>query len=152
MAMAIPMYSAVSSGDDYVVTFGNDVDAVYYEEDGEIVSVTPNDSGNFELTIEGTSTSAARLQRRAFTKSNGVWVNNDFIIGGGNNVTVFFVINGTEYSFEVRNLNQPNPNIAFKPSVPLESDFSNDTSLNFYTKEIPHIGALRTGTENGGTL
>ncbi|MBE1299966.1 MAG: tandem-95 repeat protein [Alteromonadaceae bacterium] len=139
--------SAVTSGSDYVLSFGNDVESVYYLEDGETVSVTANDSGSFEITVGSTAT----VNRLVPLKKNGtgVWVQDDFRIDGANTVEIFYTVNGIEYSFTITNLDQPNANIAFGPPTTLSSDFSGNNSFEFYTKYKPFAGALRTGVENG---
>lgn len=137
--------SASSDGNDYTVTFGDDVDAVYYEEDDSYVSVSANDEGVFELTIEGTSTSDKQRKHYGGIKSSTA---RDFVLPSTTN-TVFYTIDGIEYSFTVSGVNNGNANVAFGPPQPLNTDFSGTDSHDFYLRQQSFTGPLRFGVENG---
>lgn len=150
--------STTRSGNNYVVTFGNDVDSVYYQENNETVSVSTNDSGVFEITIQSTANnvnsdpgSKGEIiidNRDAKQSQRGVWTLDDFILGGANSVEVFFTIAGMEYSLRVSNLDQPNANVAFPPPTQLDTTFSG-TEFDFFLKDEAFRGPLRTGAFNG---
>ncbi|BDX07569.1 Ig-like domain-containing protein [Planctobacterium marinum] len=137
--------SASTDGTDYTVTFGDNVDAVYYEEDGSYVSVSANDDGSYELTIEGSNTSGKQA-----TKLGGIKMqaNRDFVLPSSTN-TVFYTIDGVEYSFTVSNLDQPNANVAFGPPTQLNNSFEGVSSHDFYVRQVTFSGPLRFGVENG---
>lgn len=137
--------TASADGNDYTVTFGEDVDAVYYQEDGSFVSVAANDEGVFELTIEGTSTSDKSAKQFGGIKSSAP---RDFVLPATIN-TVYYTINGIEYSFTVSNLNNGNANVAFGPPASLNDDFIGIDSHDFYVRQQSFTGPLRLGVENG---
>lgn len=147
--------SATTSGNNYVVTFGSDVDSVYYQENGETVSVSTNDSGVYEITVQSNPSPKPDKKDiiirdvKSGTGVKGVWTTNDFIIGGANSIEIFYTTDGEERSFIISNLDQSTPNIAFGKPVPLATDFSGETEFDFYSRLPSAKGPLRTGVRAG---
>ncbi|XOV79108.1 MAG: Ig-like domain-containing protein [Aestuariibacter sp.] len=144
--------SAVASGGDFVVTFGEDVDSVYFEEDGETVAVTANDVGVYEITIESATSPRPdnkdiiiRDNKNAYQGMKGVWAAEDFVLSGATSVQIFYSQNGNEYSFKVTKLDQTSPNIAFGKPQPLATDFAGETELDFYTRAPAFTGPFNLG-------
>lgn len=141
----MPDVSATSTGTNFNVTFGDNVDAVYYFENGELVSISANDAGVFELTIAPTSTGNKGAKTTGGVKGSNA---NDFELPSGTN-QVFFTINGVEYSFTTTNLDQPSPNIAFNPPTTLDTSFESQISHDFFLRFPSFSGPLRLGLDNG---
>ena len=139
--------SASQSGNTYAISFGDDVEAVWYEDDnGDYVEISPDDNGEYALNVTG---SGARPKSNKSTGGIKAQLSNFDVTPSGNQIDIFYTINSTEYSFSVNNLNQNTATVNFGAPVPLNTDFSGTSSFDFFVRDETFKGPIRAGEDSG---